>query len=140
MRRLLRASILIALVSQIARAQVSAAPGLTTDDRVRIAEAFRIAETLGDAIWPGWSRIPLATLFVTNDREYLIRHPNPSSDFTKAGYDSLLGSDGARLAYAAYRHSRAEAVICISNKKLTWAVVHNLERRGIPAYGAIWDS
>ena len=34
----------------------------------------------------------------------------------------------------------AEAVICISNKKLTWQVVHGLERRGIPAFGAIWDS
>ena len=34
----------------------------------------------------------------------------------------------------------AEAVICISNKKLTWQVVHGLERRGIPAYGPIWDS
>ncbi|MBC9713556.1 hypothetical protein H9Y04_13350 [Streptomyces sp. TRM66268-LWL] len=54
------------------------------------------------------------------------------------------GKDGkpdmVRLAYAAYRDFGAEAVICISNKKLTWQVVHGLERRGIPAYGAIWDS
>lgn len=48
--------------------------------------------------------------------------------------------DMARLGYAAYLLSGAEAVICISNKKLTWQVVHELERRGIPAYGAIWDS
>ena len=48
--------------------------------------------------------------------------------------------DMVRLAYAAYLLSGAEAVICISNKKLTWQVVHGLERRGIPAYGAIWDS
>jgi len=48
--------------------------------------------------------------------------------------------DMVRLAYAAYLLSGAEAVICISNKKLTWQVVHSLERRGIPAYGAIWDS
>ncbi|MFE3827874.1 hypothetical protein [Streptomyces sp. NPDC059092] len=48
--------------------------------------------------------------------------------------------DMVRLAYAAYRDFGAEAVICISNKKLTWQVVHGLERRGIPAYGAIWDS
>lgn len=54
------------------------------------------------------------------------------------------GTDGkpdmVRLAHAAYRDFGAEAVICISNKKLTWQVVHGLERRGIPAYGAIWDS
>jgi hypothetical protein len=48
--------------------------------------------------------------------------------------------DMVRLAYAAYVDFGAEAVICISNKKLTWQVVHGLERRGIPAYGAIWDS
>ena len=48
--------------------------------------------------------------------------------------------DMVRLAYAAYRDFGAEAVICISNKKLTWQVVQGLERRGIPAYGAIWDS
>jgi len=48
--------------------------------------------------------------------------------------------DMVRLAYAAYRDFGAEAVICISNKKLTWQVVHGLEKRGIPAYGAIWDS
>lgn len=48
--------------------------------------------------------------------------------------------DMVRLAYAAYASFGAEAVICIANKKLTWQVVHGLERRGIPAYGAIWDS
>ncbi|WP_416971767.1 hypothetical protein [Streptomyces sp. 4F14] len=48
--------------------------------------------------------------------------------------------DMVALAYAAYRDFGAEAVICISNKKLTWQVVHGLEQRGIPAYGAIWDS
>jgi hypothetical protein len=48
--------------------------------------------------------------------------------------------DMISLAYAAYAEFGAEAVICISNKKLTWRVVSGLERRGIPAYGAIWDS
>ncbi|TDB70719.1 hypothetical protein [Micromonospora sp. KC721] len=48
--------------------------------------------------------------------------------------------DMVQLAYTAYAAFGAEAVICISNKKLTWQVVHGLERRGIPAYGAIWDS
>jgi hypothetical protein len=93
MRRLLRVPILIALVARSATGQGAIAPGLTLDDRVRLAEAFRLAETLGDSIWPGWSRVPLATLFITSDREDLIRHPQPSSDFTKAGYDSLLGSE-----------------------------------------------
>ncbi|HET8640974.1 MAG TPA: hypothetical protein VFM37_03495 [Pseudonocardiaceae bacterium] len=48
--------------------------------------------------------------------------------------------DMVAMAHNAYAEFGAEAVICISNKRLTWQVVHGLERRGIPAYGAIWDS
>lgn len=48
--------------------------------------------------------------------------------------------DMLKLAYKAYQDSGAEAVICISNKRLTWQVVAGMESRGIPAYGAIWDS
>ncbi len=48
--------------------------------------------------------------------------------------------DMVKLAYAAYKKFDAEAVICISNQKLTKEVVFGLESRGIPAYGAIWDS
>lgn len=48
--------------------------------------------------------------------------------------------DLVKLAYEAYKAFDAEAVICISNKKLTWQVVYGMESRGIPAYGAIWDS
>ncbi|MFE3638042.1 hypothetical protein [Streptomyces sp. NPDC059168] len=48
--------------------------------------------------------------------------------------------DMVRLACEARQECGAEAVICISNKHVTWKVVHGLERLGIPAYGAIWDS
>ncbi len=48
--------------------------------------------------------------------------------------------DVLRLAYAAYLASDAEAVVCIANRHVTWQVVHGLERRGIPAFGPIWDS
>ena len=48
--------------------------------------------------------------------------------------------DLVTLAYEAYVHFNAEAIICISNQTLTWEVVQALEQRGIPAYGAIWDS
>jgi hypothetical protein len=56
-------------------------------------------------------------------------------DTDRAGKPDVL-----RLAYAAYVDSRAEAVICISNRNLTRRTVHGLERRGIPAFGPIWDS
>ncbi|MGC7097856.1 hypothetical protein ACPZ19_24565 [Amycolatopsis lurida] len=48
--------------------------------------------------------------------------------------------DLVALACQAYQATGAEAVICISNKKTTWQVVEELETRGIPAFGAIWDS
>ena len=48
--------------------------------------------------------------------------------------------DLVKLSYKAYKDFDAEAVICISNQKLTEKVVHNMEYLGIPAYGAIWDS
>ncbi|MFI5509499.1 hypothetical protein ACIA48_18695 [Mycobacterium sp. NPDC051804] len=61
--------------------------------------------------------------------------------------DALIWDTGAQgkpdmlqLAYAAYVESGAEAVICVSNRTVTWQVVHGLEERGIPAFGPIWDS
>lgn len=54
--------------------------------------------------------------------------------------DRLGKPDLVALAYAAVRTHGAEAVICISNQKLTERVVEEMESRGIPAYGAIWDS
>ena len=48
--------------------------------------------------------------------------------------------DLVKLAWQEYQHCGAEAVICIANKKATWRVVYALESRGVPAFGAIWDS
>lgn len=48
--------------------------------------------------------------------------------------------DLVRLAFAAAQRFSPEAVICISNKATTWSIVEAFEQRGIPAYGAIWDS
>lgn len=54
--------------------------------------------------------------------------------------DDLGRPDLAQLAYEAVVDFDAEAVIVISNEKLTRMVVYEMESRGIPAYGAIWDS
>jgi hypothetical protein len=79
--------------AQTASAPLAPIAGLPHDDRVRLAEAFRLAAAVGDDVWPAWTAAPFAVLLVTPDREYLIRHPRPSSDFVRVGYDSLLGSD-----------------------------------------------
>ena len=68
-------------------------PALREVDRIRLAEAFRLSDQLADELWAGWSKAPLAVLLVTPDKEFLIRHPQPSKDFTPLGYDTKLKSE-----------------------------------------------
>jgi len=68
-------------------------PTIPDVDRVRIAEAFRIGEKLQDQLWNGWSTAPFSLLFVTDDNEFLIRHPKPNNEFKSIGYDKLLKSE-----------------------------------------------
>jgi hypothetical protein len=81
--------------------------------------------------------------------------PNPVDTFGKDIVDAVYNADpGAvvhdtkkqgrpdlvRLTWDAVQGFGAEAVIIISNEKLTKKVVYGMETRGVPAYGAIWDS
>jgi len=68
-------------------------PALPANDRVRLSEAFRLADQIGNRVWPGWSKAPFAVLLVTPDYEFLLRHPKPPANFVKLGYDSVLKSD-----------------------------------------------
>jgi len=81
---------LLALLACAPALPAQDAPALPDIDRVRIAEAFRLADAVQDKIWPAWSTAPFAVLLVTPKYEFLMRHPNPSSDFTLLGYDSVL--------------------------------------------------
>ncbi|MEH0443867.1 hypothetical protein QA811_09350 [Streptomyces sp. B21-102] len=92
------------------------------------------AEVPSRLVWA--TRDPRATYGDALVDEILAAQPHAVvHDTSRSGKPDMVA-----LAYAAYHDFGAEAVICISNKKLTWQVVHGLERRGIPAYGAIWDS
>ncbi|KAE9975899.1 hypothetical protein BLS_000907 [Venturia inaequalis] len=44
------------------------------------------------------------------------------------------------MSYNLFVESGAEAVFVISNKVFTKEIVNSLEKRGVPAYGPIWDS
>jgi hypothetical protein len=72
---------------------VRGAPAIEEVDRVRIAEAYRIAERVQDKLWPGWSSAPFGMLFVTDEHEFLIRHTKPNNEFASIGYDKLLKSE-----------------------------------------------
>ncbi len=65
-------------------------PAMEDADRIRIAEAFRLADAIGDKIWPKWNEAPFAVLLITPDHEFLIRHPSPSAEFTLIGDDAVL--------------------------------------------------
>lgn len=54
--------------------------------------------------------------------------------------DEKAKPDLTALEYWAYRDSGAEAVICISNKDATTTLVAELQQRGVPVFGPIWDS
>jgi hypothetical protein len=84
-----------------------------------------------------WStRSPRATYGDDLVNEILKVQPNALIwDTTKKGKPDLV-----KLAYQAYKDFEAEAVIVISNKKLTFHINYQLESRGIPCFGAIWDS
>jgi hypothetical protein len=59
-------------------------------DRIRLAEAYRLAERIRPEVWPGWERTPMAVLLVADSTEYLIGHPRPTAEFTSLGRDSAL--------------------------------------------------
>ncbi|KAG6809976.1 hypothetical protein H0H92_013825 [Tricholoma furcatifolium] len=48
--------------------------------------------------------------------------------------------DMVKLTYRLVEEFKAEAVVIISNQPLTEKVVYGMMSRGIPAFGAIWDS
>ncbi|KPM43747.1 hypothetical protein AK830_g2757 [Neonectria ditissima] len=48
--------------------------------------------------------------------------------------------DLVKMGFNLAKSFGAEAVIIIANEKITKKVVYGLETRGVPAYGAIWDS
>ncbi|KAG8875677.1 hypothetical protein FRB97_004812 [Tulasnella sp. 331] len=81
--------------------------------------------------------------------------PNVRETFGDALVDSILEANPDAIIYDTRKHGKpdmvkltlrlvrefnAEAVAIISNQKLTKKVVYGMESRGIPAFGAIWDS
>lgn len=79
----------------------------------------------------------------------------PMETYDSETIDSVLAADPAAvildssltgrcdllaLAYGLYKESGAEAVIVISNAKVISTVVGGLQKRGVPAYGPIFDS
>jgi len=67
-------------------------PNFPADDKVKIAEAFRLADSVQDQIWTNWSKAPFALMLITDNHELLIRHPHATNNFDTLGFDPELGS------------------------------------------------
>jgi hypothetical protein len=61
-------------------------------DRLRLAEAKRLADQVGEQVWPDWGRTPFQVLLVSDSAEFLLGHPRPT-DFAPLGYDAALRSE-----------------------------------------------
>lgn len=127
--------------------------GIPTCGVLRIATLFKsvVLVATGSGIGPCLAvilakKVPARILWTA---------PNPEQTFGKEIVDSVLDTDPnavihntrtmgkpnmSLMAYQMWKESGAEAVCIISNKKFTTKVVYDMEARGIPAYGAIFDS
>jgi hypothetical protein len=102
-------------------------PAVSTIDRTRLAEAFRLADQFSDRLWPGWSRAPFAVLLVTPDYDFLIRHPKPSPDFAKLEHDALLKSDIYYRKHNGFSTSFLATFPAISGSMVSTVVVGQAE-------------
>ena len=65
-------------------------PDLSSEDRIRIAETFKLADSVQDRIWPHWSNAPFGLMLISSEYEFLIRHPHATNNFDTVGYDKDL--------------------------------------------------
>lgn len=80
----------IILISNIIYSQSDSIPEMRWEDRIRIAEAFQIADKYCESLWEGWGKTPFPVLLIYDDYEFVIKLPDPGAGFIYAGYDSLL--------------------------------------------------
>ncbi|KAF1977974.1 acetyl-CoA synthetase-like protein [Bimuria novae-zelandiae CBS 107.79] len=138
----------------IARAPTSIwVRGIPTCGVLRIAPLFRsiVLVATGSGIGPCLAvilarKVPCRILWTA---------PNHEQTFGRALVEEVLATDPNAvihntrtmgkpdmplLAWRLYKESGAEAVCVISNKVFTQKIVYAMETRGVPAYGAIFDS
>lgn len=128
--------------------------GLPTAGVLCMAQIFRkvVIVTTGSGIGPC---LGTAIGIRTTSCRVLWSAPSPQETFGDEIYNAVLEVDSQAviidtrlngrpdmvlLAYELYMESGAEAIFCISNRSLTRKLVYDMECRGLPAYGPIWDS
>jgi len=80
-------SLISLLVLAIAAFAQVAPSKLAPPDAVRIEEFYRLAPTIEDKLWSGWSKVPTPLILVTADTEFLTRYPTPPKEFKHVDED-----------------------------------------------------
>jgi len=86
-------SLLLGVAPLAAPASAQTSARLRQEDRVRLAEARRLADRVCERLWPGWGGTTFQVLLVSDSAEFLVGHPPASEGFAPLGQDALLGSE-----------------------------------------------
>jgi len=87
-RQSLKLCFLLLLISSFLNV-TSQDKGITRDDKIRIREAINLSPA-GNKLWDNFHSVPFVILLITDSSEYLMNHPNPSTDFVLSGTDEVL--------------------------------------------------
>lgn len=152
-------SVLVSNAGDWTKHQIDTAPskiwvrGIPTCGVIRISTLFKkvVLVATGSGIGPC-----LPVIYAKNIPARIFwSTPNPELTFGSGIINAIKAADGdavihntktmgrpdmVAITYRLLKESGAEAVVVISNQKLTQLVVYAMEARGIPAYGAIFDS
>ncbi|OQD86512.1 hypothetical protein PENANT_c007G00230 [Penicillium antarcticum] len=125
--------------------------GIPTMGVMRVASLFRSIVLIGtgSGIGPLLGHIPPSRI------RLIWSTPNPLKSFGQSIMDSVYKADPEAVIWNTRENGRpnlvdiasramqeidAEALVIISNETVTRLVVGAMERKGVPAFGAIWDS
>ncbi|KAL1801509.1 hypothetical protein ACET3X_001851 [Alternaria dauci] len=127
--------------------------GIPTSGVLRIATLFRsvVVVATGSGIGPCLSIFPyrhiaMRILWTASNHETTfgtaiveaVRRRDPRAVLHNTRTSGK--PDMSLLTYRLFKESDAEAVLVISNKRFTQQIVFDMEKRGVPAFGAIFDS
>jgi hypothetical protein len=85
--------VLLGMTGAPSRGHAQTSVRLPREDRIRLAEARRLAEKVCERIWPGWGHTAFPILLVSDSAEFLVGHRPPAGEFAALGYDAIIRSE-----------------------------------------------
>mgnify|MGYP001810241125 CR=1 FL=1 len=91
LRSIIRNGILLLILLSCSSYSFSYSPPLMRyQDKIRIREAILISNQFEEQIWKNLGQLPFVILLVSDNTEFLVNHPYPSSDFQLSENDTIL--------------------------------------------------